>query len=582
MNIQLSLIDNIMPQNNGTGQAVSKAEQGHNSSKFSLLIEGHTKTSEENLQGASASLVEQSTTDNNPKKVCKKSNSDVSGTGEQSRGEQASGGENEPNPSAASSCAGQTAEQISSVQESNKGQKTDGSKGNSNQPALPAIHGLMKSLEKLTEKAAEKGQLALPAIHGLMKLLEKLTEKAAEKGPPALPAIHGLMKALEKITEKAAEKGPVEPKSISVLTKLATDVTSPVKLTFAPGQIKQQGNNQQPTGSQSQDVGQNSNLNAGNDKVLLKPNQGADSKQSTAKPEVITQNQHITKSLETTCEAAKAEKPGLQSSGRAGNPIDQVMYSDHSKEPKETEPGERQATVTDGLNKIKPDGFNQIDTDTQNNREAVTEKTVQKIFDAVQMQSESKQNKDNSANDKNGPQGPVVHINALNIPKEQNTEPINTAISNQKTAQPDNTSISEQIGESIQSSLQQGIRQITIRLNPPQLGSVSIKFEQKDGQITGLLEVSRSQTREEIQQALPALIKNLADAGITLKRLDVVLTSQHQQQNYGSNFSSSSQFMNHTGSNQNNSFKYSSTQQGISTPEYEEMLVTDKSINMLI
>jgi flagellar hook-length control protein FliK len=546
-----------MPQNNGTGQAVSKTEQGHNSSKFSLLIEGHTNTCEENLQRASASLVEQSTTDNNPKKVCKKSNSDVSGTGEQSRGEQASGGENEPNPSAVSSCAGQTAEQISSVQESNKGQKTDGSKGNSNQPALPVIQDLMK-------------------------LLENITENTAEKGPPVLPAIHGLMKSLEKITEKAAEKGPVEPKSISVLTKLAADVTSPVKLTFAPGQIKQQGNNQQPTGSQSQDVGQNSNLNAGNDKVLLKPNQGADSKQSTAKPEVITQNQHITKSLETTCEAAKAEKPGLQSSGRAGNPIDQVMYSDHSKEPKETEPGERQATVTDGLNKIKPDGFNQIDTDTQNNREAVTEKTVQKIFDAVQMQSESKQNKDNSANDKNGSQGPVVHINALNIPKEQNTEPINTAISNQKTAQPNNTSISEQIGESIQSSLQQGIRQITIRLNPPQLGSVSIKFEQKDGQITGLLEVSRSQTREEIQQALPALIKNLADAGITLKRLDVVLTSQHQQQNYGNNFSSSSQFMNHTGSNQNNSFKYSSTQQGISTPEYEEMLVTDKSINMLI
>ena len=95
-------------------------------------------------------------------------------------------------------------------------------------------------------------------------------------------------------------------------------------------------------------------------------------------------------------------------------------------------------------------------------------------------------------------------------------------------------SIAKQILESIHSpsSQQSGTQQITIRLNPPELGKVFIKFEGQENQITGLLQVSRAQTRYEVEQALPHIIQNLADCGIQVKRLEVALTDQGEQQPY--------------------------------------------------
>ena len=93
------------------------------------------------------------------------------------------------------------------------------------------------------------------------------------------------------------------------------------------------------------------------------------------------------------------------------------------------------------------------------------------------------------------------------------------------------TGISEQILESVQSSISQpaGNQQITIRLNPPELGKVLIKFEEQDGQITGLLEVSKTQTRYEVEQALPEIIRSIQDSGVQIRRLEVVLTDQSEQ-----------------------------------------------------
>lgn len=88
----------------------------------------------------------------------------------------------------------------------------------------------------------------------------------------------------------------------------------------------------------------------------------------------------------------------------------------------------------------------------------------------------------------------------------------------------------KQILDSIQSSLSQqsGDKQIAVRLNPPELGEVFIKFQEQDTQITGLLEVSKTQTRSEIEQILPQIVRHLSDSGINIKRLEVVLTSSEQ------------------------------------------------------
>ncbi|MCH7555823.1 MAG: flagellar hook-length control protein FliK [Planctomycetes bacterium] len=90
--------------------------------------------------------------------------------------------------------------------------------------------------------------------------------------------------------------------------------------------------------------------------------------------------------------------------------------------------------------------------------------------------------------------------------------------------------IGKQILESIHSSLSQKGQgqQITVRLNPPELGKVLIKFQEQNNQIIGLLEVSKTQTRIEIQQALPQIIRSLQDSGIQIKRLEVVLSEAEQ------------------------------------------------------
>ncbi len=90
--------------------------------------------------------------------------------------------------------------------------------------------------------------------------------------------------------------------------------------------------------------------------------------------------------------------------------------------------------------------------------------------------------------------------------------------------------IGKQILESIHSSSSQEARnqQITVQLNPPELGKVFIKFQEQDSHITGLLEVSKTQTRIEIEQAIPQIVRSLQDSGIHIKRLDVVLSQEEQ------------------------------------------------------
>ncbi len=156
--------------------------------------------------------------------------------------------------------------------------------------------------------------------------------------------------------------------------------------------------------------------------------------------------------------------------------------------------------------------------------------------------------------------------------------------------------IGKQILESIHSSLSQKgqDQQITIRLNPPELGKVFIKFQERDSQIIGLLEVSKPQTRIEIQQALPQIIQNLQNSGIQIKRLEVVLSESEQpeqealkDQSLQNGWTQQHDSTNsHLGVNNpdtngiNEWLIYNNSYENIS--ELQEALTTDGSINMLI
>jgi len=149
--------------------------------------------------------------------------------------------------------------------------------------------------------------------------------------------------------------------------------------------------------------------------------------------------------------------------------------------------------------------------------------------------------------------------------------------------------ISDQIQKSIRTSFSHADadQQITVRLNPPELGKVFIKFHEQQDQITGLLEVSKAQTRYQIEQALPQIVKNLQDSGIAVKRLEVSLADQsgqntHKDQSLQDGWAGQNHF---NGGGNDNSNVFAATEwfeAAYTGTEPYEMRVTDNSVNVLV
>jgi len=221
----------------------------------------------------------------------------------------------------------------------------------------------------------------------------------------------------------------------------------------------------------------------------------------------------------------------------------------------------------------------------------------------VQVSTGQTKDQGTSTSNKNASQG-FEQMLSHNTPQTLITEQTAAAAKNATTAnmpgQNSSSNVSADIGkqilESIHSSVsQQGAeRQITIRLNPPELGKVSITFRQQDAELTGIMEVSKAQTRYEIEQTLPQIIRNLADSGIQIKRLEVMLSNEEQsgQGTLGN------QSLQSGGTHQQNSANHGmpgynpdadesnewlASNNSYENPyEFQEGFITDGSINMLI
>lgn len=157
-----------------------------------------------------------------------------------------------------------------------------------------------------------------------------------------------------------------------------------------------------------------------------------------------------------------------------------------------------------------------------------------------------------------------------------------------------NQMISQQLQESIEHTLRQDSRQFVIHLNPPELGKVVIKFQESGGDITGVLEVDKSQTRYQIQQELPQIIQNLQNAGVQVKRIEVVLTNQQQQgfkeqsMSFAQQGNANQQESSYQGTGQNepgwtaNEKWMTAADSFESDYSLEQQFVTDDAINMLV
>ncbi len=121
------------------------------------------------------------------------------------------------------------------------------------------------------------------------------------------------------------------------------------------------------------------------------------------------------------------------------------------------------------------------------------------------------------------PQVPVLSAGQVTSDRPITADTANVAARN-ASANDTAAAIRDQIFQSVQTSIQQGQREITVHLNPPDLGRVSIKFSEHGKELTGLLEVTNSQTRADIRQAIPEIIRSLEESGISIRRLDVMLS----------------------------------------------------------
>ena len=156
----------------------------------------------------------------------------------------------------------------------------------------------------------------------------------------------------------------------------------------------------------------------------------------------------------------------------------------------------------------------------------------------------------------------------------------------------DAENITSQMHQSIAGSIKDGSSEITIHLNPPQLGRVHMKFEQRDTGIVGVLNVERAETRAQIQQLLPAVIRNLQDSGIQLRRLDVNLSDNASQQSFdrddsnagtGGEWSERSGYEQNAGGGNEHFHQWlTGTNSSGTMEQHQHISVADGSINMLV
>jgi flagellar hook-length control protein FliK len=70
---------------------------------------------------------------------------------------------------------------------------------------------------------------------------------------------------------------------------------------------------------------------------------------------------------------------------------------------------------------------------------------------------------------------------------------------------------------------------MVVQLTPPELGTVRLTLEGSGRDIRGVVEADNARTLAELQQASPPMIERLAEAGVQVRRLEFVLSSDAQQ-----------------------------------------------------
>ena len=87
----------------------------------------------------------------------------------------------------------------------------------------------------------------------------------------------------------------------------------------------------------------------------------------------------------------------------------------------------------------------------------------------------------------------------------------------------------DQVAEQVRQAAPQVGQRVVVRLDPPELGHVRLTLRGGRGGIRGVIEVDDARTLAQLRDATPPVIERLAEGGIQLRRLDLVLSGNSPQ-----------------------------------------------------
>lgn len=242
--------------------------------------------------------------------------------------------------------------------------------------------------------------------------------------------------------------------------------------------------------------------------------------QSAAKTEVplssVTTDPTIAKKVETQLQAGTDVEIKAASDVNAGSTVEKLGPLENNGS------GKKQGSATEGTNQGLPDNNKSAEQKILENQELEVSYTKAQDDPATGNTSVNKSVPEIADST---PQNIQVNLNVgKSAPKSGH------GVSNSIDTQ-DNTALKpgEQVIKSIRGNLRGGDQEIRIVLNPPDLGSVRILFRQSGGEITGVLEVEKAETRHDIERSLPDIIATLQESGVQVKRIEVVLNEHSQE-----------------------------------------------------
>ena len=97
----------------------------------------------------------------------------------------------------------------------------------------------------------------------------------------------------------------------------------------------------------------------------------------------------------------------------------------------------------------------------------------------------------------------------------------------------DEPTVVGQLTETLRNQEAQAGQEIVVRLHPPELGSVRMTLHTEGDHVRGVVVVDSARTYAELHQEMPGLVQRLADSGVDLRRLDIVLNERADRSDDG-------------------------------------------------